>query len=97
MKKLLIALLLNCAIIAPICAEECAVIGCRIMLDKDDYTIIDGKIYLQDECFESILRSFKAWEMLDFHVFVYVRCESCGMSHPIDYACPNPNCPQRLN
>lgn len=95
MKKLLLALLINCATIAPTCANEVAVIGCRIMLDRKDYTIQDGKTYIHDVCFEEIFESFKAWEMLDFHVFIYVECERCGTAHPVDYECPN--CKQRYS
>ena len=97
MKNLLLALLLNCALIAPICAnEETAVIGCKIVLDKGEYTKFNGKIHINEETVASIFDSFKAWQMLEFKVFIYVECESCGMAHLVDYQCPNENCRSRL-
>lgn len=93
MKKL--AILASLALSLTSYADQVAVIGCRIVLDKHDYTIKDGKTYIYDECFESIFETFKAWEMLDFHVFIYIECEKCGAPHPIDYPCPN--CKQRYS
>ncbi len=66
-------------------AEEFALVGCKIVLEKGEFTHQDGTIV-------SIFESFKAWQMLDFHVFIYVECKYCGQAHPIDYGCANPNC-----
>lgn len=73
-------------------AQECAVIGCKILLEKDEFTSRNGHIYINQDTVESIFRSFEAWQMLDFHVFIYVECQYCGQAHPIDYTCANPNC-----
>lgn len=98
MKNLLLALLINCATIAPNCAsEEHAVIGCKIILDKGEYTRSNGKIHINEDTITSIFESFKAWQMLEFKVFIYVECPSCGMAHLVDYQCPNPDCRTRLN
>lgn len=97
MKNLMISFLACCLFIGPVCAkEEQAVIGCKIVLDKDEYTRNNGKIQINQETVESIFESFKAWQMLEFKVFIYVQCESCGMAHLVDYQCPNENCRTRL-
>lgn len=77
--------------------QEYPVLGPRIVLDKDEFIFHEGKVLINKDAIESIFQSFKAWEMLDFHVFIYVQCEFCGQAHPIDYACSNPDCRQRLN
>ncbi len=96
MKKLLLTTLLMPFLL---CAqpEEYAVIGCKIVLEKDEYRHHNGQIHINEKTVESIFESFKAWQMLDFHVFIYVECQSCGQPHPIDYECPNPKCQNRLN
>lgn len=67
------------------------------MLEKDEFTHHNGKIMINEETVTSIFESFKAWEMLDFHVFIYVECQWCGQAHPIDFACSNPSCGSRMN
>jgi hypothetical protein len=97
MKKLLLALLASCVLSGPVCAEEeYAVIGCKIVLDKNEYTRNNGKISIHEDTVASIFESFKAWQMLEFKVFIYVECPSCGMAHLVDYQCPNENCRSRL-
>ena len=93
MKKLLIALLLmlNCAY-----AQERAVIGCRILLDADEYTRQGDSIFIKDDTVNAIFENFKAWEMLDFHVFIYVECPNCHGIYLADHGCTNPNCPGRI-
>ncbi len=76
-------------------------LGCRVLLEQDDYNRDGNDIYIKSGVMQQILsnlrniegiHSYDAWEMLDFHVFIYVECQYCGMAHPIDYQCPNPNC-----
>lgn len=92
--------LLLTALLLPLFAfaqpEETAVIGCKIVLDKDEYTKRNGKILINEDTVADIFKSFQAWQMLEFKVFIYVECEYCGMAHLVDYQCPNENCRSRL-
>jgi hypothetical protein len=94
MKKLLLTTLL-----LPMLAfaqPEQAVIGCKIVLDPNEYTTHNGKIHINESTVASIFESFQAWQMLEFKVFIYVECPSCGMAHLVDYPCPNENCRSKL-
>ncbi len=105
MKKLLTALLLNCATIATLCAESqhysnelqhensgCAVIGCKILLEKGDYITEKGNIFIKHEVQTEIFDSVKAWQLLEFKLFVYVECPNCHGLYLVDNGCTNPNC-----
>jgi hypothetical protein len=91
MKKLLIALLLNCATIAPICADQ-AVIGCKILLEKGDFVKENDNIFIKHEVQNEIFESVKAWQLLEFKVFIYATCDHCGGLYLVDNGCTNPNC-----
>ncbi len=89
MKKLLTALLLN---FATLCAEDHAVIGCKILLEKGDYITDKGNIFIKHEVQNEIFESVKAWQLLEFKLFVYVECPNCHGLYLVDNGCTNPNC-----
>jgi hypothetical protein len=96
MKKLLIAIALNCATIAPICANVFPVAECKILLEKDDYITHKGNIFIKEDVENEIFESVKAWQMLEFKVFIYVSCDYCGQAHLVDHACNSEMCKNRV-
>lgn len=84
-----------CLSLAASAGQECAVIGCKILLEKGEFTHHEGKVYIKGQTMEEIFNTPNAW-VIDYHVFIYVECEWCGAPHPIDYACTNPNCRGKL-
>ena len=86
MKLLLTLLLLPTLAYAQ---PETEVLGCKVMLDRNEYANINGKTYIKEEVVAGIFNNFKAWHMIEFKVFIYVECPTCHAPHPIDYACPN--------
>ncbi len=112
MKKLpyLLVALLNCITIATLNAElqhnnnelqhkNCVfpVVECKILLEKGDYVKEKGNIFIKQEVEDSIFESVKAWQMLEFKVFIYIQCDYCGASHLADYPCNSDMCKNRVH
>ena len=104
MKKLLLAIALNCATIAPICADlTFAQYGMNVKLDADEFTVCDGKTYVRASTMKNIidrtteernsLRSYEAYGItIEFKLFVYAECPNCHGLYLVDNGCTNPNC-----
>ena len=105
MRKLLAALLLNCALFTSICADVVKV-DCNVYLEHSEYTFCDDEVYIKTSVMKDImhhtgkqketLKSYEAWHMLEFHLFIYVECPNCHALHLVDHGCTNPNCPGNL-
>lgn len=70
-------------------------VSCSVLLENHEYIRKNGKLYVNDSVMQEIYKEipkiydFQCWEMLDFHVFIYVECPYCHAAHLIDFACPN--------
>lgn len=69
-------------------------IGCRVLLSPTEYIIQNEDVYIKNStlheiCSELSLQDFDAWEIIDYHIFIYIECPECHAAHLIDHACPN--------
>ena len=95
-------LLALCAMTAMNASVIKPVVECDIHLEKDEYFFNGDEIFVNFSTVQDILEksaeihSFDAWEIIDYHIFIYVECETCGKSHLIDYSCPYCSNGQRI-
>ena len=94
MKKLLLLSLL-CPFLAFAQTETCEM-GISILLEKDEYVVKKGKVFVKNEVLEDIFRNVRAWQLLEFKVFIYVQCPVCGAAHLADHACNRDMCQNRV-
>jgi len=74
---------------------EKVVLSCKVLVESGEYTEENGKLFIKPSVIQDICKKmtafqdFNAWQMLDFHVFIYVECPNCHAAHLIEYNCPN--------
>jgi hypothetical protein len=99
MKKLLLCLFAGFTVMSTYilnAEQEHAVIGCKILLDKGEYTHHNGDLYIKERTIQEVFESVKMWEILEFKVFIYVQCPNCGQAHLADHACNSEMCKNRV-
>lgn len=82
--------------------EKKCVVECKITLDADEYIHQHKEIYIKASIVPEIINkthkdiplipAFENWSIIEYKVFIYAECESCGGLYVVDVGCSNPNC-----
>ena len=84
------------------CDNVVTKIGCKVVLDKNEYINEDEEFFIKASTVSEIfnysneeidsIKSYQAWQMLEFKLFLYVECPYCHGLYLVDSGCTNPNC-----